>query len=60
VNAWINAFRMMPDVRIAAIWDNDDRRGVQFASDAGIAFENDLTALLVRQDIQAVAIASET
>lgn len=57
--AWLNVARLMGDLEIAVIWDDDADRGLATAQASGIAFEPDLGAVLARPDVDAVAIASE-
>ncbi len=58
--AWVNVARLMADMQIVAIWDDNLDRGKTMAQGAHADFESDLDVLLARPDVGAVAIASET
>ena len=57
--AWLNVARLMGNLEIVAIWDDNAARGLATAQESGIAFEPDLGAVLARADVDAVALASE-
>jgi predicted dehydrogenase len=57
-NFWTEAFLELPDVHVAAIWDDDVVRGSEAAQRLGVAFEPDLDRAIAAAD--AVAICSET
>lgn len=59
VHAWIEVAKMIPQMEIAAVWDRDENRGSKLALEASADFAIDLDILLNRQDINAVAIASD-
>jgi 1,5-anhydro-D-fructose reductase (1,5-anhydro-D-mannitol-forming) len=53
-------FNAMENVEIAAVWDEDIKRGEEWAKELQVDFEGDLHALLKRKDIDAVAINTPT
>ena len=55
-----NAAQKHGSVDLIAIWDADVKRGQAAADHFGVEFIPDLDALLARDDIDAVGIASET
>ena len=46
--------------RITAVWDEQPERGRQWAAELGAAFEEDLSALLKRDDVDAVVVNTPT
>ena len=56
---WLRTIPRLHSVKLIAIWDDDVERGRDVASKAQVEFEPDLSQLLSRSDIDAVAIASE-
>ena len=55
-----NTAKKNPNVDLAAIWDDDTKRGQAAAEQYEVEFVADLDELLSRDDIDAVGIASET
>ncbi len=49
-----------PDIRIAAVWDEDAARGRAWAEELGVPFHQDLAALLARPDIDGVIVDTPT
>ncbi len=49
-----------PGAEIAAVWDNDDIRGRQWAKECGCIYEPDIGVLLADPSIDAVTITCET
>jgi predicted dehydrogenase len=60
VNAYIEAIAGFDDARVIAAWDADAARGRMQCEKYGLAFEDDLAALLARTDIDAVFVTSPT
>jgi predicted dehydrogenase len=60
VNAYASQIRTFDDARLAACWDDDAERGARNADSFGVPFAAGLEALLARQDIDCVIVASET
>lgn len=52
--------RLHPDAEVAAVWDEDDRRGGAWAADLDVPFEPDLARLLARSEIDAVCVTAPT
>jgi len=50
----------MPDVKIAAVYDEEPERGRPWAAELGVDFEPDLATFLARDDIDAVVVDSPT
>jgi predicted dehydrogenase len=50
----------LPDARVVAAWDDDRVRGTAQCQKYGLAFEEDLGALLRRDDVDAVCVTSPT
>ena len=50
----------MDDVKLTCVWDDDAERGKAWAAELGVDFEGDLDALLKREDVDAVAVCSQT
>ncbi len=57
-NFWVEAFQSLPDVEIAAIWDDNVARGQEAADRFKVRFEIDLDHAIGAGD--AVAVCSET
>ena len=57
--AWARSLQRHPNARIAAVWDDDPRRGVQQAERLGVPFIPELDAVLGRGDVDAVTICAE-
>jgi predicted dehydrogenase len=57
-NFWTEAFREIPGIELACIWDDDVARGQEAATRFGLRFEPDLDAAIAAAE--AVAICSET
>lgn len=49
-----------PDIVIQAVWDEDKERGIQWADELKVDFEESLTTLLNRSDIDAVIVDTPT
>lgn len=49
-----------PGAEVAAVWDNNDERGRQWAKDCGCVYEPDIDTLLADPSIDAVIITCET
>ena len=49
-----------PDIRIAAVWDEDAARGRAWAEELGVPFHQDLAALLSSPDIDGVIVDTPT
>lgn len=49
-----------PDIRIAAVWDEDPARGRAWAEELGVTFYQDLAALLSDADIDGVIVDTPT
>ena len=60
VNAYAGQIRGFDDATLIAAWDDDAERGRRNAESFGMAFEPDLGAMLRRDDIDCVIVASET
>jgi predicted dehydrogenase len=60
VNAYVEAIKDVPDARVVAAWDDDRARGAAQCHKYGLAFEEDLDALLRREDVDAVFVTSPT
>ena len=48
------------DCRITVIWDHDEARAKEAARTFGCDYETDYGKVLAREDVQAVAVTSET
>ncbi|TSB45758.1 Gfo/Idh/MocA family protein [Alkalicoccobacillus porphyridii] len=48
------------DIEIVAVWDEDAKRGQDWAEELGADFESDLDALLAREDIDGVIVDTPT
>jgi len=57
---YANQFQDRPDVQLTAIWDEDPVKGVYFATQLGIEFEENLDKLLARADVDAVCVTTPT
>lgn len=60
VNAYIETIAGFDDARVVAAWDDDAERGATQCAKYGIEREDDLDALLRRDDIDAVFVTSPT
>ena len=60
VNAYVETIGSFTDAKVVAGWDADRTRGEAQCTKYGLQFEPDLDALLHRDDIDAVFIASPT
>lgn len=60
VNAYVETIAGMQDARVVAAWDDDRERGAAQCAKYNIAFEDDLDALLRRDDIDAVFVTNPT
>ncbi|MBY0145032.1 Gfo/Idh/MocA family protein [Neobacillus niacini] len=49
-----------PDIEIAVVWDEEPERGRQWASELGVPFEENLSAVLSNPDIDGVIIDTPT
>ncbi len=49
-----------PDARITCVWDDDKKRGEEWARELGVDFEPDLDKALARADVDAVVVDTET
>ncbi|MBZ0293238.1 MAG: Gfo/Idh/MocA family oxidoreductase [Anaerolineae bacterium] len=49
-----------PEATIQCIWDDDEKRGMDAANSYNVSYERDLTAVLERDDIDAVLINAPT
>ena len=49
-----------PDIRIAAVWDEDAARGGAWAQELGVTFYPDLAALLANREIDGVIVVTPT
>jgi scyllo-inositol 2-dehydrogenase (NAD+) len=49
-----------PDIEIAMVWDEEPERGRQWASELGVPFEENLSAVLSHPDIDGVIIDTPT
>ena len=52
--------KAMPQVKIAAVWDELPDRGRKWAGDLGVPFEPDLAAFVQRDDVDAVVVDAPT
>lgn len=50
----------MDDVKITCVWDEDPKRGAEWAKSLDVDFEADLDTLLRRKDVDAVAVNCPT
>ena len=50
----------MDDVAITAVWDEDEKRGAQWAAELGADYEKSLDVLLCRPDVDAVVVNAPT
>jgi predicted dehydrogenase len=57
---YAQALQQNPRTDLVAIWDDDDVRGRQAASEFGVEFVSDLEELLSRSDIDGVTITTST
>ena len=55
-----NDLRKMPDVGIAAVWDEDPKRGAEWAAELEVPFEPHRDAFLARKDFDAVVVCAPT
>lgn len=53
----INAYN---DAEITCVWDEDAGRGAAWAKELGVDFEQDLNAILAREDVDAVVVDTPT
>lgn len=60
VNRYITAIKDMQDAEVVAAWDDDRERGRAQCQTYGLTFEDDLDALLRRDDVDAVFVTSPT
>lgn len=52
--------RASADAEIACVWDEDAARGQAWAEELGVEFVPDLSALLAREDVDAVVVCTPT
>lgn len=52
--------KVLDNVKITAVWDEDKERGVEWAKDLCVDYEADLNALLHREDVDAVVVNAPT
>ena len=52
--------REHPNTELVAIWDDDGDRGRTLAAELGVAYSDDLGALLARDDLDAVTVTTAT
>ncbi|HEY5586169.1 MAG TPA: Gfo/Idh/MocA family oxidoreductase [Ruminiclostridium sp.] len=57
---YANELKSMDNVEITYVWDEIKERGAQWAVELGATFEANLDSLLMRDDVDAVAICSPT
>lgn len=50
----------LPDVKIAAVWDEDPERGAAWAAELGCDYEPSLEKVLARPDVDAVSVCTAT
>jgi 1,5-anhydro-D-fructose reductase (1,5-anhydro-D-mannitol-forming) len=50
----------LPDAQVSAVWDEDARRGQEWANELGVDFEGDLDGVLAREDVDAVIVCTPT
>ena len=50
----------LPDVKIAAVWDEDSERGAAWAAELGCDYEPSLEKVLARPDVDAVSVCTAT
>lgn len=55
-----NEFKSIDGVNITAVWDDDVKRGEEWAKELGCEFISDLDTLLARNDIDAVSVCTQT
>lgn len=53
-------FKAIPNVKITVVWDEDAKRGAEWAAELGCDFEPDLDCLLARTDVDAVCVGTPT
>lgn len=58
-NAWAKVFSDRDDAEVVAVWDDEQARGQAAANRLGVAFVEDIDALLARDDVDAVTICAE-
>ena len=49
-----------PDTELGSVWDDDAERGKELAADLGVAYADDLEALLARDDLDAITVTTAT
>ena len=59
-NQYADEIRANAAADVCAVWDEDAARGAAWAAELGVPFEADLDALLARDDIDAVCVATPT
>jgi len=59
-DGYAKQFMANPNSTVSAVWDTDLARGEAWAQELGCDFVADLDALLARDDIDAVAVCTET
>ncbi|MBI2434914.1 MAG: Gfo/Idh/MocA family oxidoreductase [Candidatus Hydrogenedentes bacterium] len=57
---YAEALASMPEVKLTAVWDEDQDRGRGWAGDMEVDFVADVAALLARDDVQAVVCNAPT
>jgi predicted dehydrogenase len=49
-----------PGTELRAVWDDDAERGQELAAELGVAYADDLEALLARDDLDAITVTTAT
>lgn len=57
---YANCFNECENTRVSVVWDTDIKRGNDWAETLGCEFESDLSAVLSREDVDAVCVTTET
>ena len=58
--SYLSALQKIPGVHLAAIYDDDSRRGRSFANQFQAPFYTDVFELLAKEDLQAVLVCAQT
>ena len=59
-NRYVNQLKDIPEASIICVWDDDITRGENWAKELSVDFEQDLDALLKRDDVDGVLITAPT
>jgi predicted dehydrogenase len=59
-DAYARFIQSQPDAQISCVWDEDAKRGADWAKNLGVVFEPDLDRALFRSDVDAVLVETPT